>query len=75
MTTFLISLSSSQSKYKINQSQKTQIYYQTTAYDFNKRDEPNMYWQYFCGYEYLIKDPAVSEATIRRFRNMIGEDG
>ena len=35
----------------------------------------NMYWQYFCGYEYLIKDPAVSEATIRRFRNMIGEDG
>ena len=35
----------------------------------------NMYWQYFCGYEYLIKDPAVSEATIRRFRNIIGEDG
>jgi hypothetical protein len=27
----------------------------------------------FCGYEYAVKDPAVSEATIRRFRNGIGE--
>ena len=35
----------------------------------------NMYWQYFCGYEYFAKDPEVSEATIRRFRNLIGENG
>jgi IS5 family transposase len=35
----------------------------------------NMYWQYFCGYEYLKKDPIVSEATIRRFRNLLGETG
>ncbi len=35
----------------------------------------NMYWQYFCGYEYIIKDPEVSEASIRRFRNLIGESG
>lgn len=35
----------------------------------------NMYWQYFCGYEYLVKDPEMSEASIRRFRNLIGENG
>jgi IS5 family transposase len=35
----------------------------------------NMYWQYFCGYEYIVKDPEVSEASIRRFRNLIGENG
>ncbi len=35
----------------------------------------NMYWQYFCGYEYLVKDPEMSEASIRRFRNVIGENG
>lgn len=35
----------------------------------------NMYWQYFCGYEYFSKDPLVSEATIRRFRNILGETG
>lgn len=35
----------------------------------------NIYWQYFCGYEYLVKDPEISEATIRRFRNLIGENG
>jgi IS5 family transposase len=33
----------------------------------------NIYWQYFCGYEYAIKEPEVSEATIRRFRNIISE--
>jgi len=32
----------------------------------------NMYWQYFCGFEYFEKDPGVSEATIRRFRSAIG---
>jgi transposase, IS5 family len=35
----------------------------------------NVYWQYFCGWEYLTKDTGVSEAGIRRFRNVIGEDG
>jgi IS5 family transposase len=35
----------------------------------------NIYWQYFCGYEYLQQDLDVSEATIRRFRNDLGEDG
>ena len=35
----------------------------------------NVYWQYFCGYEYLQQDLDVSEATIRRFRNDLGEEG
>ena len=35
----------------------------------------NMYWQYFCGWEYLEKDIGVSEASIRRFRNTLGEAG
>jgi len=35
----------------------------------------NSYWQYFCGYEYFSKNPEVSEATIRRFRTIIGEAG
>ena len=35
----------------------------------------NVYWQYFCGYEYLQANLDVSEATIRRFRNALGEDG
>jgi len=35
----------------------------------------NVYWQYFCGYEYLQHDLDVSEATIRRFRNTLGEVG
>lgn len=35
----------------------------------------NIYWQYFCGYEYLQQDLDVSEATIRRFRNDLGEEG
>ena len=35
----------------------------------------NVYWQYFCGYEYLQHDLDVSEATIRRFRNTLGEAG
>ena len=35
----------------------------------------NIYWQYFCGYEYLQQDVDVSEVTIRRFRNDLGEDG
>ena len=34
----------------------------------------NMYWQYFCGYEYL-EDVSVSESTIRRFRKLLGEAG
>ncbi len=35
----------------------------------------NIYWQYFCGYEYMQQDTDVSEATIRRFRNALGEEG
>lgn len=35
----------------------------------------NIYWQYFCGYEYLQPDLDVSGATIRRFRNTLGEAG
>ena len=35
----------------------------------------NVYWQYFCGYEYLQQDLEVSEATIRRFRSALGEKG
>lgn len=35
----------------------------------------NIYWQYFCGYEYLQANLDVSEATIRRFRNDLGEEG
>ena len=37
--------------------------------------EENMYWQYFCGYEYLEQNAAVSETGIRRFRKILGEDG
>ncbi|RZI47627.1 transposase [Rickettsiales endosymbiont of Peranema trichophorum] len=33
----------------------------------------NMYWQYFCGFEYVRQDVDVSEATIRRFRGILGE--
>ena len=35
----------------------------------------NVYWQYFCGYEYMQSEIEVSEATIRRFRNALGEKG
>jgi transposase, IS5 family len=35
----------------------------------------NMYWQYFCGYEYIERAAVVSESSIRRFRNAIGESG
>lgn len=35
----------------------------------------NAYWQYFCGFEYFSKNPEVSEATIRRFRRIMGEEG
>lgn len=35
----------------------------------------NIYWQYFCGYEYLQQDIEVSEASIRRFRGALGEVG
>jgi IS5 family transposase len=35
----------------------------------------NIYWQYFCGYEYMQQDIDVSEATIRRFRTALGEEG
>ena len=33
------------------------------------------YWQYFCGYEYFEKNCEISEATISRFRALIGERG
>ncbi|WP_342271494.1 transposase [Candidatus Tisiphia endosymbiont of Parasteatoda lunata] len=35
----------------------------------------NMYWQYFCGWEYIETDIAMSETSIRRFRNLLGESG
>lgn len=35
----------------------------------------NIYWQYFCGYEYIEKEVKVSESCIRRFRQSLGEDG
>lgn len=35
----------------------------------------NVYWQYFCGWEYLQKDVEISESSIRRFRAILGEDG
>lgn len=35
----------------------------------------NMYWQYFCGYEYIEKNVNVSESSIRRFRQFLGEEG
>ena len=35
----------------------------------------NNYWQHFCGYEYFQRESMVSEATIRRFRNILGEEG
>lgn len=34
-----------------------------------------MYWQYFCGYDYFEKDIGVSESTIKRFRDTLGEAG
>lgn len=37
--------------------------------------QENMYWQYFCGFEYAQQDINVSEATIRRFRSALGEAG
>ena len=37
--------------------------------------EENMYWQYFCGYEYLEQNLEVSEAGIRRFRKTPGKYG
>ena len=38
--------------------------------------EENMYWQYFCGYEYVMdKHMGVSESCIRRFRQELGEEG
>ena len=37
--------------------------------------EENIYWQYFCGYEYGGNGSIVSESSIRRFRNDLGESG
>src|SRR6056297_1299846 len=35
----------------------------------------NIYWQYFCGYEYLEQEVSISESSIRRFRQALGEEG
>lgn len=35
----------------------------------------NVYWQYFCGWEYLQKDAEISESSIRQFCTILGEDG
>lgn len=37
--------------------------------------EENVYWKYFCGYEYVDKEEKVSESVIRRFRQSLGEKG
>lgn len=37
--------------------------------------EENIYWQYFCGYEYGGNASIVSESSIRRFRRELGEAG
>ena len=37
--------------------------------------EENLYWQYFCGYEYIDTKLSVSESAIRRFRQELGEEG
>lgn len=37
--------------------------------------EENVYWQYFCGYEYVDSEASVSESAIRRFRQALGEEG
>lgn len=46
----------------------------TDAYASEQIKE-NVYWQYFCGYDYLQNNLKISEATIRRFRNILGELG
>jgi transposase, IS5 family len=35
----------------------------------------NVYWKYFCGYEYVDTGLSVSESAIRRFRQELGERG
>lgn len=37
--------------------------------------EENVYWKYFCGYEYVDTKISVSESAIRRFRQVLGEVG
>ena len=37
--------------------------------------EENMYWHYFCGYEYSEDRCKISESVIRRFRQCLGEEG
>lgn len=35
----------------------------------------NNYWQYFCGYEYFEPQSGVSESSVLRFRQALGEEG
>jgi len=35
----------------------------------------NVYWQYFCGFEYIETKISISESSVRRFRQEIGEEG
>jgi IS5 family transposase len=37
--------------------------------------QEKLYWQYFCGYNYSDHDIKISEASIRRFRNILGDEG
>ena len=37
--------------------------------------DENAYWQYFCGYEYGVGEIGVSESSLRRFRQSLGEVG
>lgn len=35
----------------------------------------NVYWQYFCGYDYLQWEEVVDSSSLTRFRKRIGKDG
>lgn len=37
--------------------------------------EENVYWKYFCGYEYVDSSESISQSAIRRFRQLLGEEG
>ena len=52
-----------------------QAMYNTSDALTSETFEENVYWQYFCGYEYAIKGKSVSESVIRRFRQTLGEEG
>ena len=40
-----------------------------------KEFEKNIYWQYFCGYEYMEQGLEMSESSVKRIRDTLGVDG